>query len=40
MAAFPYDKAEHERAEFARERAEQRAKAIKQLQTEYMLEHH
>ncbi|WP_080844531.1 hypothetical protein [Cytobacillus gottheilii] len=40
MAAFPYDEVEHEREEIAAEKAEQRAKAIKKLQVEYMSEHH
>lgn len=35
-AAFPYNEEEHRKAEFAKERAEQRAKAIKRLQIEYM----
>ncbi|MEM5592303.1 hypothetical protein AAHH67_12290 [Niallia circulans] len=39
-AAFPYNEEEHRKAEIARERAEQRAKAIKNLQEEYIKEHH
>lgn len=39
-AAFPYNAEEHRRAEIAKERAEQRVKAFKNLQEEYMREHH
>lgn len=39
-AAFPYNEEEHQREEFAEEKAKVRAKAIKDLQSEYMLEHH
>ncbi|MDQ0220147.1 hypothetical protein ELQ35_22155 [Peribacillus cavernae] len=37
-AIFPYDEEEHQREEFAEERAEIRAKAIKELQIEHMRE--
>ncbi|MBG9589525.1 hypothetical protein [Cytobacillus firmus] len=39
-AAFPYNEEEHKREEFAEEKAKVRAKAVKQMQIEYMLEHH
>lgn len=39
-AAFPYDSEENKRAEYARERAEQRKEAMERMKIEYMLEHH
>ncbi|WP_170289730.1 hypothetical protein [Cytobacillus depressus] len=39
-AIFPYDEEVHSRAKFAKDKSEIKATAIKQMQIEYIQEHH